>query len=290
MASTDRLGIAGQALRCSLPNAPRRHRRQERTVSTQVDGPVPFAGLPMISPQPRATAHRYVRDTLRQAILEGTLAGGTRLLQEEIARQLGVSTTPVREALRDLATDGLVRIDAHRTCTVTQLTFAELCEIHDLCRLLEPEAMREAAAVIDDATLAAAQALADQMRAESRAGQWAELNRRFHALLVDATPSDRLRRILAGLRDSSAPYVALAIRGRGFVQMEAANDQHEELLAALRQRDGQRAAALACSHVDLTVNALRAARDMFDPTPAATPSLRAEPAYAGQALLDPTRV
>jgi len=271
-------------------------------VSSQADGGVSLDALPTISPQPRATAHRYVRDTLRQAILEGTLPGGTRLLQEEIARQLGVSTTPVREALRDLATDGLVRIDAHRTCTVTRLTFGELCEIHDLCRLLEPQAMREAAAVIDDATLSAAQALADQMRAESRAGQWAELNRRFHAILVDATPSERLRRILAGLRDSSAPYVALAIRGRGFVQMEAANEQHDELLAALRDGDGDRSAALACSHVDLTVNALRAARDMFDPSPepsaevaaaaevAAETDLGPDPTLVGRALLGGARV
>lgn len=171
--------------------------------------------------------------------------------------------TPVREVARGLATAGLVRIDAHQTCAVTQLTFRELCEISDLCRLLEPQAMREAAAVIDD-----------------------------------ATPSERLRRILAGLGYSSAPYVALAIRSRGFAQMEVANDQHDELLDALRQRDGDRSAALACSHVDLTVNTLRAARDMFGPSPQAkteaspkgTADHALKSAHADHALLDGARI
>ena len=62
--------------------------------------------------QGRRTAHEFVKDSLRRAILRGELSGGARLIQSELASTLNVSTTPVREALRDLATEGLITLDA----------------------------------------------------------------------------------------------------------------------------------------------------------------------------------
>lgn len=211
----------------------------------------------------RRTAHEYVREALREGILRGTLEAGTRLVQTTIAQQLNVSTTPVREALRDLATEGLVRLDAHRGGIVVQLTYEDLLEIHELCRLVEPEAMRQVVEIADDELIAAASQLAESMQHEQDPVRWTELNRAFHARLVDAIPSERLRNLLRGLRGSAAPYVALAIRRRGHDQFSTANSQHLEILEALIAKDADRCAELTRTHVDLTLRALGESRDQF---------------------------
>lgn len=208
----------------------------------------------------RRTAHEFVRDSLRAAILQGDLAGGTRLVQADIARELGVSTTPVREALRDLATEGLVRLDAHRGGVVSQLTLEELYEIQTLMQIIEPEAMRQAADVATSDLLVEAMEIAELMEAERDAQRWAVLNRDFHASLCAMIPSLRMQSILQGLRDNAAPYLALAIRDDGHDHFVDANRQHRDLLTALLERDADRAFALTRDHIGLTVRAIRESR------------------------------
>jgi DNA-binding GntR family transcriptional regulator len=203
----------------------------------------------------RRTAHELVRDTLRRAILRGTLAGGQRLVQAEIADQLDVSTTPVREALRDLASEGLIRLDAHRGAIVRELDLTEVREIYDLRKLLEPEALRRAAQHITDEELDAAEALQVQMDVETDAGAWADLNREFHATLVKAARSPRLIMILQNLRDSAAPYVGLSLQASD-EQRAHANEQHRAMLAALRARDAEAGAQIAVDHLESTVQIL----------------------------------
>lgn len=216
-----------------------------------------------LGPGARRTAHELVRDTLRQAILRGEIAGGTRLVQTEVAQQLGVSTTPVREALRDLATEGLIHLDAHRGAIVKRLTYDELREIHHLCKLLEPDAMLQAAEHVTPGQLERAEELATAMDREDDPGRWADYNRQFHAVLVGSAPSPRLLAILGGLRDSAAPYVGLGLQ-RVEGQTDEAGSQHRQLVEAMRQGDGKRAASIAADHLDLTMRVLDAARDVFE--------------------------
>lgn len=224
-------------------------------------------GLRVAEQAPRRTAHEYVLASLRSAILGGDLPGGARLVQADIARELGVSTTPVREALRDLATEGLVHLDAHRGSIVKRLSYDDLLEIHELTRILEAEAMRKLAPVVDQDLITHARELAEVMARETDSAGWADLNRQFHATISQAAPSTRLRAILRSLRDSAAPYVALATRERGQKQFEMANEQHIQILDALEARDADRSAELAAKHVDLTLWALREARHMFESEP-----------------------
>lgn len=210
----------------------------------------------------RRTAHELVRDTLRRAILRGALPGGTRLVQAEIAEQLRVSTTPVREALRDLATEGLIRLDPHRGAIVQQLTYEEIRDLHDLCRLLEPEAMRRAARSCTPALIGRARMLAEEMEREDDIGTWTDLNRQFHAVLAEGSGSPRLIALLKGLRDSAAPYVGLSLQRRP-EQIVQANHDHRELLATLERGDGERLAELADRHLHLTIRGLKASRELF---------------------------
>lgn len=210
----------------------------------------------------RRTAHELVRDTLRRAILRGTISGGTRLVQSEIAEELGVSTTPVREALRDLATEGLIDLDAHRGATVHRLELGEVREIYSLRRLLEPEAMRRAAELLDRAVLDRAEFVQQQMDEAIDNGVWADLNRQFHGILVSGLAMPRLRSILRNLQDGAAPYVGLVLHNASPLR-DHANQEHRELLAALRAKDGARAAAITEAHLAQTIDALQRAHDEF---------------------------
>jgi DNA-binding GntR family transcriptional regulator len=203
----------------------------------------------------RRTAHEFVRDTLRQAILRGTLPGGTHLIQADIAQQLAVSTTPVREALRDLATEGLIKLDAHRGAIVHALEYEEVREIYGIRRILEPEAMRRAVRTIKPATLEQAKLLQERMESERDAGTWADLNREFHGLLAQDVASVRLSAILQSLRDAAAPYVGFLLRTFE-VDRGAADRDHRELLAAIEAGHERTAADVTRRHLEQTVDAL----------------------------------
>ncbi len=219
--------------------------------------------LQMDGVEPHRTAHEYVRDRLRRAILGGELTAGSRLVQSELATNLGVSTTPIREALRDLATEGLVRLDPHRGAAVRSLSFVEMEEVQRLCGLLEPLAVGDVTPQLSEEQLAAVQALADAMEQEEDVGRWTDLNRRFHATLVTGLEGTRLHSMLKGLRDAAAPYVGLALRAPEN-QLTEANRDHRELLAALRARDADRAAAITRRHTELTMDVLARSRQIFE--------------------------
>lgn len=220
-------------------------------------------GLQMGEGPPHRTAHEYARDAIRRAILRGTAAAGVRLVQAELARELGISTTPIREALRDLATEGLIDLDAHRGAVVRTLRTEDLLEIHELMRLLDPEAMRRAAEIGPHSELDEAEDLAGRMEQERDVADWVLLNLRFHRLLVAAVDRPRLLGILAGLRDTVAPYTALALQQPGY-PLEVANRHHRTLLDAVRRGDTGTASTTSAEHVDLTLRGLERARTVGD--------------------------
>ncbi|HEX2404905.1 MAG TPA: GntR family transcriptional regulator, partial [Acidimicrobiia bacterium] len=138
------------------------------------------------------TATDYVSDSLRRSILNGDLVGGTRLSLAEIASTFDVSTTPVREALRELSFEGLVRIDNYRGGTVTAVTKAEVEEIVRIRQVLEPMAAREAVEGMTGEILDEARVILDEMAASDSWDVWVQGNRAFHRKIYDASSSRRL--------------------------------------------------------------------------------------------------
>lgn len=211
--------------------------------------------------QPRVTAHEFVHDTLRRAILGGALPGGARLVQADIASQLSVSTTPVREALRDLAAEGLVVFRPHIGAVVRELDFEELVELYDIRKALEPVAIRRAADRITQEELAAAETFAKAMEQERDPAAWAALNHAFHGLLEEAAHAPFVQSVLKGVQDIAAIYVAHSLMQEPS-RISSGNREHRALLEALRQRDGDASAAILVEHLESTLQSVLKARSV----------------------------
>lgn len=196
----------------------------------------------------RRTAHEFVRETLKQAILGGKLPAGTRLVQSDLAEQLDVSTTPIREALRDLASEGLVNFDPHRGAIVHELDPDELDEVSELRAVLEPLGIRKAIENLDEDDLAEMRQLHQQMEDEETLATWLELNRRFHLIIHEATGSQRLHAMLARLQDATTMYIGQAARVQPQV-IQTSNEEHGLLLGAFERRDGETASEIIVQHI-----------------------------------------
>lgn len=200
----------------------------------------------------RRTAQELVRDTLRTAILTGQIPAGTRLVQADLAEQLQVSTTPVREALRSLAAEGLVKLDAHRGAVVRGLDDREVLEIFELRCLLEPAVLERAIPRVTEEQLAEAAEIETKMSVETDPARWGQLNRQFHGVFMTAAESERLRQMVETLQDAFSAYIVSAMV-RDARRRDRANDQHRTLLEAVRKRDVKAATHAMVEHMRLTL-------------------------------------
>lgn len=206
----------------------------------------------------RRTAHESVLATLRHAILTGQLAGGTRLVQADIAAQLGVSNTPVREAMRQLASEGMIRFDSYRGAVVHTPTVQEVLEVYEVRLLLEPVAVRKAATRIEVKQLDEAARLHVAMRSTRDIAEWVAHNLAFHRVILDAAGSSHMASILSGLEHTATAHVALSLKADPR-RMARGNREHAQILKALRRKDADMAAQLVTEHLESTVRAVESA-------------------------------
>jgi DNA-binding GntR family transcriptional regulator len=214
-------------------------------------------GIPSLGDVPRRTTYEEVLDRLRRAILGGTLAPGTSLVLSELSAQLGVSRTPIREAIRDLAAEGLVDFDSYRSSIVHTPTLAEAQEVYELRILLEPVAVRRAVANIQQPELALARQLHESMLTTAELGGWVQLNRDFHATLMEPADSPRLLSMIAALRNAAAIQVAMSLRAT-VSQLGEANKDHGRIIDAYERRDADTAVALTEAHLRSTLEVIEA--------------------------------
>lgn len=186
--------------------------------------------------------HRYLRDR----IVHGELMRGTRLVEVDVAAELGVSRTPVREALWQLRSMNLVRKTAGGGYEVTDIR-QELVDILDIRAALEAHAVRRAVERVDDAQIARIADICDRMERlpASAADQRAELNQSFHETLVSAAGNRRLLHMVSDYQSYFS--VAQPMFDEGFVQRT--QQDHRDILEALRARNADRAAELVTSHI-----------------------------------------
>lgn len=190
---------------------------------------------------------------LLSEIRAGQLGPGTRLRETDLAERLGVSRTPVREAIRQLEADGLVVHQARQGATIRSLDHAEVIELYEMRAVLEGTAARLAARMALPVEIAA---LADLNAALATAGPGAaaqDLNRRFHGALLDAARNRFLVKTMSALKKT------LLILGPTTLADSARADdavaEHAAVLAALNTRDGDAAEAAMRRHIDSALNA-----------------------------------
>lgn len=240
------------------PNSPRAE-GDRLTATGQQEG----LGLSRINPLVQCrTAHEFVCRVLREAILSGHLAGGTRLVQADIAAELDVSTTPVREALRDLATEGIIQLDAHRGAEVREIDISEVREVYELRRLLEPFAVGQAVKNITSAQLDQLTTLCEQMDNTDDAAEWIQLNREFHMTLIDEAQRPKLSSVLNNLTATAAAFVALAVRSDPRLQ-ETGGREHAEILDAIERNDARKAEDITQQHLQSTLEVLEDLSDTY---------------------------
>lgn len=192
--------------------------------------------------------HDRVVTELRQAILSGRLKPGERLVEERIADELGVSRNPVREAIRALASEGLVEVTARRGAAVAVITEQEAREIIEVRALLEGQNARLAARRQDKQIIKRIEAVLNKGTAAvaaRRFDQLFDLNQQFHRELAAAGQNTVLGDLLQKLRERSAML---------FSPMDPARqarfwDEHAAILRAIIDGDERTAATLAAEHV-----------------------------------------
>lgn len=216
-------------------------------------------GIRLSASAPRLSAVELVLDVLRTAILRGELPGGSRLVQTDIATQLNVSTTPVREAMRDLASEGLITLDAHRIGIVREPDWDEMVEMVEIRQALEALAINRAMENITDDELTAARTLAEELSEETHVGTWVDKNTRFHCIFHRATHTRRLVNVLVALEEGGGVFVAQAQHLDPALRQRAASE-HFELLDAFANRDNETALRIQEGHVSLPLEAYESRR------------------------------
>ena len=199
-------------------------------------------------PVARNVLSAQVKDRILQWILEGDLAPGSRIVETRVARELGTSQAPVREALRDLATLGVVEMQAYRGARVRRPSKRELVEAMEVRAELEAMAARLAATRITEVSLAELRRLIADMLKWADSGDvhgHALSNTEFHAAVVRASGNRTLERTWSMLEPLARTYVTAAVPG---IDLHWLGQRHITILEALEVRDPEQAAEAMREH------------------------------------------
>ena len=198
----------------------------------------------------RRSLHGELVERLRDLITSGALAPGSKIQESTLCERFGVSRTPLREALKVLASEGIVTLLPNRGAVVSALTVAELEEVFPVMGALESLSGEIACRHITDAEIANIAAVHKAMVEYWRKGEmqsYFRLNQSIHEAILNATRNETLKSVYRGLagRLLTARYVANMSEER----WAQAVDEHEAILESLKARDGRRLARILKEHL-----------------------------------------
>lgn len=196
----------------------------------------------------RTPRSEYVHEQIRESIQNGVYTPGERLTESELAERLGVSRTPVREALRRLESDGLLVFEPWRGVVVAEMDRQQVGELYTMREVLEGTAARLAAKHISEAEMGVLETLlAKETKQLKKPSELAKTNRHFHHAIYASAHNRYLMQTLSTLRNSLA-----LLRGTTFSvpgRAKVAHREHKEIVTAILDRDGIGAEEAARAHI-----------------------------------------
>lgn len=206
----------------------------------------------------RSSLSQQAIDLLRGQIYDHRLMPGQRLDEAVLAEQLGISRTPLREALKVLSAEGLVDLQPHRGCFVTELTLRDLEEIFPIMATLEGRVAHEVAAKRTAAQLKALDSLHEKLEKHAAAGdvnRYYETNYVFHDQLQECAGNRWLQIVIGDLRKllKLSRHHSLRLEGR----LKASLAEHRALMQALHRQDAEAAEQVMRGHLLAQLDALR---------------------------------
>jgi DNA-binding GntR family transcriptional regulator len=195
----------------------------------------------------RGSTSRLIANALRTAIVDGTLAPGAPLRQDAIARHFSVSAIPVREALRQLESEGWAKLEMNKGATVAPLSADEAREIYEIRAALESLAIGLAIPAHTPASVRHAEALCKAASAETDPSLYVSRNEAFHLSLYEPAARPQLFEMIAMLHGRGERYLRLKF---GLPSYKAESDrEHAALLDSVRRGDVAQAQSLVTKHL-----------------------------------------
>ncbi len=208
-----------------------------------------------------------IAESLRDSIIDGTLAAGTKLAEEEISTRLGVSRVPLREAFRVLAGEGLVTIEPHRGVRVCQCSDAELLELFEVRAMFEAHAAAILATTRPVATLQELDTMISHMKLalkQSATQDYLALAEHFHDTLVAQCGNRLLKKLYDQIRLNIRRYQSVMAQLPDSPKQSI--KEHEQIVAAIRAGDSDKASAQASAHITALVNRFEEHRQKISQT------------------------
>lgn len=204
------------------------------------------------------TVSGIAQERIREAILRGTLPPGTRIDQNQLAADLNTSLIPVREALKSLASEGLIQIIPRRGAFVADFSLKDLEDLYEARMMFEGQVAAKAAALLTDDQIEELRAICIEMSsalAHSSYDDFTRLNREFHFLIYHAADNHHLTDMLSGLWDMAERY---RYRYQYILdEHDTVNADHQEIVDACAAHDAARLRIAIDNHILRTLNGMR---------------------------------
>lgn len=188
------------------------------------------------------TLRERILETIRESILRGTLKPGEKVAEPELAERFGISRTPIREAFRQLESEGYLTVIPRKGAVVTSLSERDVEEFYTIKSILEGYAARVAAVKLSEKDIERLESINDRLEKLAREGDiktFFRVHNEFHELFIRAAGNEKLAELIGQLmmKFNRLRMASLSLPGR----MEISVKEHRKILEAFRKQDGEKA-------------------------------------------------